>query len=113
MNEPPNMRRSEPGGSVAVVNLTGTERQEIKAAASGRCADHLRTTHDCSRPVILWSIRWMSENDTRIKASRQTRIKNLTAKKADRGELEPKEEKEFQRLIAATEADKTAKEMVA
>ena len=55
----------------------------------------------------------MSENDTRIKASRQTRIKNLTAKKADRGELEPKEEKEFQRLIAATEADKTAKEMVA
>jgi len=42
----------------------------------------------------------MNDNDIRIKASRQTRLKNLTAKKAERGELEPNEEKELQRLIA-------------
>jgi len=51
----------------------------------------------------------MSDRDIRLKASRQTRLKNLTAKKAERGALEPNEEKEFQRLTASNAADKTAK----
>lgn len=42
----------------------------------------------------------MIEKDDRLKASRATRLKNLTEKKAERGELEPNEEKELQRLIS-------------
>ena len=52
----------------------------------------------------------MNEKDSRLKTSRQTRLKNLTAKKADRGELEPLEEKELERLrtlIASTESKET------
>ena len=42
----------------------------------------------------------MVEKDDRLKASRTTRLKNLTEKKNERGELEPDEEKELQRLIS-------------
>jgi len=40
----------------------------------------------------------MIEKEDRLKASRATRLKNLSGKKAERGELEPHEEKELQRL---------------
>jgi hypothetical protein len=51
----------------------------------------------------------MNDRDARLAAARKTRLKNLTAKKAERGSLEPNEEKEFQRLTASSTVYKTAK----
>ena len=53
----------------------------------------------------------MHDKDLQLKRSRQTRLKNLTAKKAELGALEPLEEQELQRitdLLASKDSKRSA-----